>query len=137
MNRYQRQILRELMSSEIPLTSDELGKILSVSSKTIQRNIKDLKILLNANGADLITKPRVGISLIINDTDKLNKFLSIQTKSGHLPSTPDERVLYIIDKLLYSDDYIKTEVLADRLFISNSRLYNDIKHVREVLKKII
>ncbi|TDW25805.1 lichenan operon transcriptional antiterminator [Breznakia blatticola] len=135
MNKYQEQILRELMSADTSLTNEALGSLLQVSAKTIQRNTKDLKIILQVNGAILETKPSVGSTLHIHDQNKFNKFLALQTNHDYLPSTPEERITYILDKLLYSHEYIKTSDLANRLFISQSCLAMDIKKVREILIK--
>lgn len=134
MNKHQKKILRELLD-HTSITGEELAEKLTVSSKTIRRNIQDLKIICKAHGAEVVSKPSVGYNLNILNEKQFNDFLELESKATRLPSSPEERVDYIIHLLLYANNYIKLNDIANELYISISRLNNDLKEVKRIFKK--
>ena len=88
MNKHQKRILRELLD-HTSITGEELAEKLAVSSKTIRRNIQDLKIICKALG-----KPE---SLITYVTDRKGHDMryaidptKIHEELGWLPETKFE-----------------------------------------------
>lgn len=134
MNKKQRILIKELLSSDTALTSEQLALSCGVSSKSIRRYLADLKEECALHGAQIIMKPGFGNSIEIIDSTKFHKFLQKEQETKKLPNTPEERMDYLMQLLLHTSEYVKVSDIADHLFISTSRLGIDLKHLREILK---
>ncbi|GAE92848.1 transcriptional antiterminator [Gracilibacillus boraciitolerans JCM 21714] len=133
-----KQILRELMQEEGTVTSTYLATINNVTTRTIRDDMKKLDDTLHAFGASVESVMGKGYQLQITDDTNFKEFLKSifdfnDTHANVVPRTPEERVAYIIKQLLLSDGYIKSDDLADEIFVSKSTLQNDIKEVRHTL----
>lgn len=137
MNNRLIQILRELSELKDPVTSQFLAAQFQVSSKTIQNDIKELNELLEEADARIDSLRGVGYKLIINDKDRFNDFFQkhLIKLNRQIPTEPEERIKYVMERLLLTSDYVKLEELAEELFISRSTLQGVIKDVREILKE--
>ncbi|MFT0801799.1 BglG family transcription antiterminator [Bacillus swezeyi] len=128
-------ILGELMTAETPLTSTYLANGLNVTSRTIRSDVKELDHLLSKNGAAVQSIRGTGYQLSIQN-DRLFRQLLQNTFQDEFsnPVFPDERILYLLKRLLLTDEYLKLEDLADEMFISKSTVQNDMRDVRKRLK---
>lgn len=131
------QIIQQLLTSTELQTSSELAIALQVSSKTIRNDIKELNELLNKNMARIESYRGKGYRISVNDEDEFKRFLQAITEVNHqvVPTEPDDRIQFLIHKLLLQASYIKMDILADELFISRSTLQGDLKRVLEILKR--
>lgn len=134
MNRIQLLIINELIKSRELLTSEKIADHIGVSSKTIRRNINAIKDSLIRHGARLDIVPSKGITLDIINRDEFKKFIELESDISLIPTTPDERIEFILKKFLYRDDYIKLNDLAEELYISTSRLSSDIKEIKTLFE---
>ncbi|MED3653163.1 BglG family transcription antiterminator [Heyndrickxia sporothermodurans] len=136
MNTRQQKILKELRLAQEPLTSSEIGSLLQVSSKTIRNDVKELNEQLESYDAYVSSTRGKGYQLIIQNERLFQQFIQSQhDPQDDIPSNHQERVSYLMEKLLMSSDYNKIEDLADELYISRSTLQHELKHIREILKK--
>ncbi|MEG1461828.1 MAG: BglG family transcription antiterminator [Anaerorhabdus sp.] len=135
MNKNQKIIMKELLTSGVPLTSAQLALICGVSSKSIRRYLVDLKGICKEHGANILMKPSFGTIIEIQDEQKFNTFLQTERAIKKIPNTPEERMDYLMQLLLYNCDFIKVSDIADDLFISTSRLGMDLKNLRKILSK--
>ncbi len=133
MNKNQKIILKELLASDVPLTSEHLALTCGVSSKSIRRYLADLKDQCEQHGATIIMKPGLGNLIRIDDEQKFHTFLEKERSSQKIPNSPEERLDYLLNLLLYNSDYVKVSDIADDLFISASRLSIDLKNLRSLL----
>ena len=69
MKRRQESIIYQLAVSDRPLTTDELAKRLSVSSRTIKYEMTEVRERLRGIGAELIAKRNEGYSLHVIDQE--------------------------------------------------------------------
>ncbi|RSK52612.1 BglG family transcription antiterminator [Bacillus canaveralius] len=131
-------ILRELMAARNSLTSQYLANVIQVTSRTIRNDIKELDRLLSANGAGIKSVRGSGYELRIDDDQRFLKLLKevFQNSSLHedLPTLPEERIRYLIKRLLLSDKFVKLDELADELYISRSTVQNDLREVKKILQ---
>ncbi len=138
MDTRKRNILKELMASNTPITAGYLGQILEVSSRTIREDIKDLNHILSKHGAEVKSTRGIGYELEIIETTDFHSFLSDRSQKtvadNQLPNSPESRIVYIIKKFLLSEKYIKLEDLADEMHVSKSTLQLDLKSIRTILK---
>lgn len=131
----QRKILAILKQHKNNITSDEIARLVGVSSRTIRTEIKNILPILKENIAKINISTRKGYSLEINNYEK---FINILDE--HITTTLDSeaRVNYIIQRLLNAalkNQSIKQQDLADELFIGLSTLKANLKEVKEKLKK--
>lgn len=136
------KILNLLLESKKSLTGEEISRLIGVSSRTIRTDIKNLNDLLKENGGIINSDKSKGYSLEIKDKNTFNKFRINDEEDNKLlevkVSTPEERISYIIKKLLFNalnDEQITQMDLADEMFISLSTLKNDLKEVEKKLAK--
>ncbi|WP_138420345.1 BglG family transcription antiterminator [Aquibacillus sediminis] len=140
MNFRHKQILRELMSLEETLTSTYLANIVQVTSRTIREDIKALDTFLQTNGAEIKSIRGKGYQLNVYDDQAFRQLLNQEFQKDSSfeqasPSSPEDRVNYLIKRLLLSNGYLKLDGLADEMYISKSTIQNDMKQVKNILKK--
>ena len=113
MNKNQKIIMKELLASDVPLTSEHLALTCGVSSKSIRRYLADLKDQCEQHGATIIMKPGLGNLIRIDDEKKFHTFLEKERSSQKIPNSPEERLDYLLNLLLYNSDYVKVSDIAD------------------------
>ncbi|UQZ75451.1 hypothetical protein C2I17_13395 [Niallia circulans] len=134
----QQKILHQLMQSKSPLSSDYLANALDVTTRTIRSDMKALIDTLKDNGAEIVLTRGKGYELVIGNYHYfkpfLTKIMNENNVSTPLPTEPEERVDYILKRLLLAEEYLKIEQFAEELFVSESSIKNDLKEVRRLLK---
>ena len=129
-----KRLLIQSLSENIYHTSEELGELLGVSSKTSRSMVKAVREELEQNGAVVEAKSRKGFRLVITDQEKFDRFCHPETTEQHfVPNTGEERVFYILVMLLSQVDYIKLEDIADELFVSKYTITGDLHRVEVLL----
>ncbi|MFZ7133352.1 MAG: BglG family transcription antiterminator [Eubacteriales bacterium] len=123
------------ISSEHYITAKKIANTLDLGEKTVRLRIQDLNIVLRSNGAEIMSKAHYGYKLKIFNEDLYNNFLkNLNTNiSDTIPTLPEERVDFILHKLLYTSQYMKLENISDTLFISRNTVSSDIKKVERIL----
>ncbi|WP_338083989.1 HTH domain-containing protein [Caldibacillus debilis] len=129
-------ILRELMSVKTPLTGAYLANLNKVTPRTTREDIKMLDDLLRMHGARISSLMGRGYQLEVLDDQKFRSFLrnlsaAEQDSAPMPPKTPEERIKYIIRRLLLCDDYLKLDDLAEEMYISKSTIQNDFRSVKK------
>ncbi|MFT9486220.1 transcription antiterminator [Tepidibacillus infernus] len=138
LNSRMKTILRELMTSQTPVTGAYLANLNQVTDRTTREDVRVLDSLLANNGAHIESIMGKGYKLEITDNQKFRKYLqtnvSEETKGdGFVPKSPEVRISYVIKRLLLSEGYLKLDDLADEIYVSKSTIQNDLKHVKEIL----
>jgi lichenan operon transcriptional antiterminator len=133
-------VLFELLNKdESKVTCKALSKMTNVSERTIRGDISALNSILEGHGAAIKIKRNEGYYIDIIDLNKYQQYLAENTQEimedNEIPNSPIERNKYILKYLIYNNDYIKLEDLADRLFISKTTILNDIKRIKSILSK--
>ena len=83
-------------------------------------------------------KRKAGYYIEINDQEKYNTFLcSIkQTRTSNLElDSSQDRIKYLLNLLLYSDEYMSLDDLADNIYVSKNTLQNYIKTLKAIFSK--
>ncbi|MCM3765964.1 BglG family transcription antiterminator [Neobacillus niacini] len=133
-------IIRELMKADTPVTSEYLAKVLDVTSRTIRNDVRELESIIADFGAEIKSIRGTGYQLIVQDDHLFRQLLqeaadNKREQNSEVPTLPEERVRYVIKRLLLSEEYIKLDDIADELFISKSTLQNDLKDVKDVFRR--
>ncbi|WP_194165550.1 BglG family transcription antiterminator [Oceanobacillus sp. CFH 90083] len=136
MNTRIQKILKELRLAQGFLTSSDIASLLQVSSKTIRNDVKVLNELLESYGAQVVSSRGKGYRLMVKNERLFYQFVQTQMNEQreNIPSNHQDRVKYLMEKLLMRSDYSKMDALADDLYISRSTLQHDLKHIRDILK---
>lgn len=131
----QKKILAILKQHKNNITSDEIARLVGVSSRTIRTEIKNILPLLNENIAKINISTRKGYSIEIINYKDFNNILDEKT----LKTLDSEaRIKYIIQYLLdnaLKNQSIRQQDLADKLFIGLSTLKANLKEVKDKLRK--
>ena len=139
MRKREKEILNLLVNSANLVTGREIAEMTGVTSRTIRNDIQLLRANIIEHGADIYSHSGLGYKVIVLDPQAFIEYLDklkIQEVSQYevVPSDSDERVLYLIKKLLIVDFYIKIEDLADELFVSRTTIAGDLRKVRQYIK---
>lgn len=120
-------------------TSEEIGKDLQLSDKTIQREIHILNTYIEDNGAKIKSLKGYGYKFIITDENAFKKFLKDDWyKHAYFVydnADKEGRIESILHLFLFSNSYIKQQEIADSFYISLSQTQKDISYIKKVLKK--
>lgn len=128
--------LIELLVAQNRMTPEELASALEVSSRTMRSYVNQANEELQGF-ARIIKHRGTDYELIVDDKDQFDAFqkerhIAAQTAK---PSSPAERVDFLISNLLQRNDWITLEELSEMLFVSKSALSTDIKLVEKEIAK--
>lgn len=126
MNNLQK-LLTVLKQSDTPLSSRQLSSLLSVSDRSVRNYIKELR-----NAGEQITANENGYLWIGIKNDEPE---SPGNKSQALFAfaTPEERINYIIERLILAKSGLDLYDLADSIYISYSTIEKDMIRVKKKL----
>lgn len=117
-------------------TSKVLAEHLSYTDRTIRTYIKKMlsEISEEESGFTIVSKQGYGYRLQITDNEKYHQFLSRnQLNFGYDYSDATNRYKQILNKLIFEEECILFDDLADQLFVSRSTLSHDFKIIRQQL----
>lgn len=120
------------------ISANRLASLLHVTDRTIRSDIQIINEILEKNGSKIKLKRKTGYYIEINDQEKYNAFLySIkQNKMNNLElDTSQDRIKYLLNILLYSNNYISLDDLADKIYVSKNTLQNYIKTLKNIFLK--
>jgi lichenan operon transcriptional antiterminator len=140
LNSRLKSLIKELLSHKEPVTSEYLAKVIGVTSRTIRNDIKTINFELKKIGVQIEASRGVGYSIPPTlgqpVTELIEELFMLQEEEqGQAPVLPEERVLYILKRIIMAEDYIATERLAEELYVSKSTVDNDLKQVENLVEK--
>ena len=120
------------------VTSKELADYLSCSDRTVRNHLKSIDQTLNLQGVRLVSKQGQGYRLIFESQEAYQTFRLIyeleddyNTKTSM--SKGDDRLAFILNKLLFEQVPVLFDDLVEELYVSRSTLSNDFKKIRHML----
>ncbi|MBQ6297995.1 MAG: BglG family transcription antiterminator [Selenomonadaceae bacterium] len=125
MEQRTRDILKLLLQENTFQTTADIGAKLSVSSKTISRQLPKVEEVLNAVGLQLEKKSGAGLLIVGSEVKRYALAKQLQS-SEKREYTPNERRSIIISKLLSSREPIKLFVLSSAVHVTDSTISNDL-----------
>lgn len=130
----QRQLLELLKEQQQPITSQDLAAKMKVSDRTVRNDVRILNNVLSTYGVKIETIRGKGI---LFETEGVSStLLHYPMSSGNTLQTRDDRVNFLIFKLLLSDKGLELGELEDEMFVSKTTLENDINYVRKFLSSL-
>lgn len=115
-----------------------LQSLLNITDRTIRNDILEINDTLSAYGALVKLKRNYGYYIEITDDEKYSDFLKTFEHSDDKKmniDTSEERIKYILNELLSSDDYVSMDELSETVFISKNTLNKYIKTIKNIVNK--
>lgn len=135
------KIIQLLISSQNYISSYEIATALGIKRSLVRNEMLSVKNTLKKLGYELISKTAKGYMLdsslsfqSVRDLENIIEQAACQ-REMLFPSTQGERQIYIFNRLIDCDGYVKIDDLADELLTSRSTITNDLKDARRRLKK--
>ncbi|MED4406110.1 helix-turn-helix domain-containing protein [Heyndrickxia coagulans] len=126
----QKQILWLLQKSDGPLNAKAIGERLGISDRTVREEIRQIQQKSDELGVKLKVLRGKGYLL-----EKVDYRRLLQLEENGFFAEQEERVKYILKRLLLEKEYIRLEDLEADMYVSKSTLHTDLKKVRKILKK--
>lgn len=132
--RTEQRILKTLLDSSAPVTSQELSFRLGISERTALKYLNILKAELIDSGAEIRVKQRLGSYISITDGATFHLFLQ-KFNSDSLLEDPTIRKMYVLMRLIVDSNYINVYDLADEIAVSPSLLRSIIRELPDLLDR--
>lgn len=130
-----KRLLAELKPAKF-YTAKQLSSKLSISEKTVRQRIKELNLILSEHGAEVLSSSGQGFLLSVTGEEEFSAWRKqLQRESESLPTTVWGRVSYIVERLLYAEDYLKLDDLCQELYISRTTITTDMKQAKDILDR--
>lgn len=126
------RILEILNNEEGAMSLKDLAKKMHITERTIKKYILDYKQEEENNGIKIVQNIRKQYSLKIIDNLKFNRLIY-----GGLNNFDERssRIVFILERLILKDDFVRIENIAEELFVSRATLDRLMPNVREILSK--
>lgn len=114
-------------------TAQQLAVQIGRSEKTVRTYIHELNGMLEGHGARIVSQPRCGYRLHVDDKDAFDAYLAKSALAGgSAPQSARERTDYLIVGMLYLMDYVKAQDLCNVFYISGSTLSSCLRAAEEI-----
>ena len=127
LNKRQEKIIMLLQDTKTWITGKEISKLMNVSDRTIRSDID----AINRSYDEHLIESNLRKGYRIDEEVLLTRPLKI---SSPIPQTPDERCIYILQKLIFDKKDINIIDLQDQVFISEYSIDNDIRRIKKMLE---
>ena len=125
------KLLKILYDAGDYISSIRLADELDISIRTVKSEIKSINAIIALTNSFIISK--YGKGYLLKLSNQFDKSLVDGKRFNHFFDSNQDRIIYILRKLLLADNYIKIEKLADDLYISRGLLTKILKDVRSQL----
>ena len=121
------------------VTSKELAEYLSCSDRTIRNALKLIEKTMIIQGVQLISKQGQGYQIFFESQGAYQEFRQTYELEEDYTKTAvskgDDRLVFILNKLLFEQVPVLFDDLADELYVSRSTLSHDFKKIRVMLSE--
>ncbi|MCB6983770.1 transcription antiterminator [Peptostreptococcus anaerobius] len=126
-------ILMLLEDTSQAITTSKIADRLNLSSRTVKRDITMVEKWFSINDFKLIKKP--GVGLIVDEDDNMRNLISDLLKMENIEKSyhKNDRIKFILSRLLMADQPIKYYVFTNYLKISDKTLTQDLGDVEKWL----
>ncbi|MDQ0206370.1 BglG family transcription antiterminator [Alkalicoccobacillus murimartini] len=129
------KIFTLLEENEYKLNGEKIGKLLSISDRTIRKEIKEMNEVCKNHG--FLIKNMRGEGLYFNVFDQQN-FLQFKGSRASSPlyfdiNTKDGRMKQCVLILLNENQYMTLEELAEKMYVSRTTISHELNGIRSIL----
>ena len=122
------RILEILLREERPCVVQELAEILQVSIRTVRYDVKEMNYWLDKVGAEIQSKPKVGIWL--ENKEAARQLIQGQAEQEYRNYSSKARKLLAVVALFDEKGFVTTENLAETLSVSRSTILATLKELK-------
>lgn len=126
--------LVEVVYANPHISSSRLSASFDISERTLRTYVR--RINEELNGIARVHRHRGGgYSLLVDNAAAWGSWLDVNRREGisATPSTPAERVAYLVNDLVMRRTWITLDDLSEMLYVSKSALSNDLHEVESML----
>ena len=135
MNRYMIEMIQKIFDAEHGITLKELSKEMAVSERTIRNYWEEISYFLNKNALPDLMRFHKGIfSASHHPLPALTHVLFAQNLQDYTLSA-DERQIFIMLLLIFSESPVKLNVICTLLYSSRSTIMGDFKKIQDILDR--
>ena len=132
----QREILLLLSRHKEPVTAEWIAKELSVSDRTIRKELKNMQTDCKELGVTISPIKGKGYCLHILDQEVFQQEINpLLMEDPQDFSEQKTRVHFLLKRLLLQEGYVKLEQFEREMYVSKSTIQKDLRLVREMLGK--
>ncbi|BES66213.1 hypothetical protein SANA_26520 [Gottschalkiaceae bacterium SANA] len=125
-------ILKILLREDAPMVVQNLADQLQVSIRTIRYDIKEMNYWLRKVGAEIHSKPRVGVW--IEKKEAAKRLISQSPDQDYRNYSSKARRLLVVIQLFIAEKFITTEFLAEEVGVSRSTIVSTLKELKDQAK---
>lgn len=134
------KIIQLLLASDNYISSYEIANSTGISRRRVRDEMRSVKDILASLHLNLLSKASQGYYIEGKSSQNLTEFQNIINNNirgddSLIPTLPDERSNYILERLINSREFIKLETLADELVVSRATIANDLVSIKNEFKK--
>lgn len=129
------QIILNCLSRHEYITTEELACEAHVSKRTIYSDITAINDVLTRHGAEIASKPRRGMKLVVSDDAAFRSFVDELNSDNACEDDADSRAMQVALRLLSASEPIRMDDLCKEFYVSRSTMQGDIRRVRRQLAK--
>jgi mannitol operon transcriptional antiterminator len=125
----QRRLLQILLLSPTFVSDQQLGDMLKVSVRTIQREIQSLREILSRHGLKVVRKTGSGIAIEGQEEDKQRLLKALNEMERYRIYSPEERQEGLIFDLLLAEEPVKLYVFSRKYNVTEATISLDLDKV--------
>ncbi len=129
-----RKILKEILVKDGFVTGTYLGSVLSVTSRTVRSEVKELNFELEKFGTTIKSRPGKGYFVETCEKARIKEELALEGEYK-IPILPQRRIEYIIKELIVNPMGVSLSDLSKEIFVSVATLKRDFDKVNHELSK--
>ncbi len=122
----QKQLLYLLNCQHGLVTGSELAAKLNTSERTVRNDILQINEVLESQDVHIQAVRGKGYWLLVGNRAVLHELLS----DGENKQTRQDRIRYLLERLVRSDEWCDLMDLEDEMYVSRSTLETDLKEIR-------
>lgn len=138
LSKRHRKIIELILSSKNGIKNHVLSEKIEISPRTIRNDIREINESLETSGLKIDSSSKLGYFIGENFRKKFQVVIASEVDStkNFTPSTPSDRVLFIILKLIWDEPYCTLDNLASLLFVSKTTISYDVKKIKQLIDAI-
>lgn len=130
------KIIQLLLASDNCISSYEIANSTGISRRRVRDEMRSVKDILASLHLNLLSKASQGYYIEGKSSQNLTELQNIINNNirgddSLIPTLPDERSNYILERLINSREFIKLETLADELVVSRATIANDLVSIKK------
>ncbi len=126
-------ILEHFLIHKGYIAPSKLAKQFQVSERTLRSDIREINKTLMDYHVQILLKRKEGYYLHTSDVSSIPVLEELLKKREKYLDSTDHRIHHLIIKLLYADNYLSQDDLAEEVYVSINTIINYLKSIRDIL----